>query len=89
MRKVNNFGEALEALKAGKKVARIGWNGAGMFAYYVPGASYPALTEVAKEAFPDGLVPYSPYLALKTAQNDVSTWSPSTLDCLAEDWIVL
>lgn len=26
-----NFGEALEALKGGKKVARAGWNGRGMF----------------------------------------------------------
>ena len=26
-----NFGEAMEALKAGKKVARRGWNGKGMF----------------------------------------------------------
>ena len=31
-----NFGEALEALKAGKKVARAGWNGKGMYIYLVP-----------------------------------------------------
>ena len=29
-----NFGEALEALKGGKKVARAGWNGRGMFVVY-------------------------------------------------------
>jgi hypothetical protein len=28
-----NFGKAIEAAKAGKRVARAGWNGAGMFAY--------------------------------------------------------
>ena len=27
------FGGALEALKAGKKVARTGWNGKGMYLY--------------------------------------------------------
>lgn len=32
-----NFGEALEALKAGKKVARAGWNGKGMFVVYQKG----------------------------------------------------
>ena len=26
-----NFGQAIEALKAGKKVSRKGWNGKGMF----------------------------------------------------------
>ena len=31
-----NIGEAVAAMKDGKKVARIGWNGKGMFLYYVP-----------------------------------------------------
>ena len=31
-----NFGQAIEAAKQGKKVARQGWNGSGMFAYIVP-----------------------------------------------------
>ena len=32
-----NFGEALEALKAGKKLKRAGWNGKGMFVVYQKG----------------------------------------------------
>jgi hypothetical protein len=43
-----NFGKAIEAAKAGKRVARAGWNGAGMFAYIVPASQYPAITGVAK-----------------------------------------
>ena len=31
------FGEALEAMKAGKKVARTGWNGKGMYLYLADG----------------------------------------------------
>ena len=31
------FGEALEAMKAGKKVARKGWNGKGMYLYLADG----------------------------------------------------
>lgn len=31
-----NFGEALEAIKQGKRVARSGWNGKGMYIRYVP-----------------------------------------------------
>ena len=85
-----SFGLALEAMKQGAKVARIGWNAAGMFTYFVPANSYPAQTEIAKEHFGDGaLVPYRAYLALKTAQGDVATWAPSCSDALAEDWHIV
>lgn len=84
-----NFGQALEALKKGKKVSRIGWNGSGMFAYMVPANSYPANTEAAKSHFGDSPVPYRAYFALKTAQDDVATWVPSGSDILADDWQVV
>lgn len=32
------FGEALEALKSGKRIAREGWNGKDMFVYLVKGS---------------------------------------------------
>lgn len=82
------FGQATEAAKVGKRIARSGWNGQGMFAYIVPAASYPAQTEAAKQCFGD-MVPYRAYWALKTAQNDVATWHPSGSDSLAEDWYIL
>lgn len=43
-----DFTGALSWLKAGKRVARAGWNGKGMFAYMVPPASYPVQTGAAK-----------------------------------------
>lgn len=87
-----DFGVAIRKLKEGRKVARKGWNGSGMFVYYVPAASYPMQRnnlETMGGIFPDNLVPYREYLALKTAQNDVSTWSPSVSDALATDWHLL
>ena len=85
-----NFGQAIEAAKQGKKIAREGWNGNGMFAYIVPAQSFPAQTEIAKNHFGENaMVPYRAYWALKTAQEDVATWAPSGSDTLAEDWIVL
>ena len=85
-----NFGIALEALKNGKRISRNGWNGKGMFVYYVPAAKYPAQTGVAKEFFgTESLVPYNAYLAIKNVDNSVSTWVPSVNDVLAEDWAVL
>lgn len=84
------FDEVLPALKDGKRIARHGWNGPGMFAYMVPAASYPVQTGAAKAHFGEGsLVPYRAYLALKTADNDVATWAPSASDVLADDWYVL
>jgi hypothetical protein len=85
-----DFGQAIEAAVQGKKVARSGWNGQNMFAYIVPAASYPAQTGVAKEHFGENaLVPYRAYWALKTAQEDVATWTPSGSDTLAEDWCIV
>jgi hypothetical protein len=84
------FGLAIEAAKSGRKIARKGWNGQGMFAYIVPSTSFPALTEIAKEHFGESaLVPYRAYWALKTAQEDIATWTPSASDTLAEDWVIL
>lgn len=85
-----NFGQALELIKAGKKIARTGWNGKGMFVYLVPAASYPAQTGAAKSHFgEDSTVPYNAYMAIKNVNDTVSTWVPSVNDCLAEDWEVV
>lgn len=86
------FGQAIEALKAGKRVAREGWNGKGMFLYYVPAASYPAQRNkfgTMAGVFPDDMVPYCAYIAMKTAQNNVVPWLASQTDVLAEDWRVV
>ncbi len=84
------FGLAVEALKLGKKVARTGWNGKGMFVYFVPAASYPAQTVAAKSHFGEGaMVPYAAYMAIKNVNETVSTWVPSVNDVLAEDWCVV
>lgn len=83
------FGGALLALKDGMRITRKGWNGQGMYAFLVPAASYPPATQVMKDEFKGEDVPYRAYLALKTAQGDIATWSPSTSDVLAEDWEVV
>lgn len=80
-----NFGQAIEALKDGKKVSRAGWNGKGMFIYLVPADSYPARTEAALTHF-GAMVEYNPYFAIRNVNNTVSTWVPSVNDCLANDW---
>lgn len=83
------FGQAIEALKEGKKITRSGWNGKGMFLYFVPAASYPPSTQVATDDFNGNNVPYRSYIAMKTAQGDVVPWVASQSDILEDDWEVI
>jgi hypothetical protein len=83
------FGQAIEALKAGQKVSRTGWNGKGMFLYYVPAAAFPAQRNTFGTmvgVFPDDMVPYCAYIAMKTAQDNVVPWLASQTDVLSQDW---
>ena len=87
-----DFGTAVEALKQGARVAREGWNGKGMFLYYVPENKYPASRNehgTMIGMFKDDMVPYGAYIAMKTAQNNVVPWLASQTDVLAEDWQIV
>lgn len=87
-----SFGDAVELLKSGKRVARSGWNGKGMFLYYVPENKYPAARNTLNTLdglFEDNLVPYAAYIAMKTAQDNVIPWLASQSDVLAEDWLIV
>lgn len=86
MEPLYDFGAAIKFLKEGKKVSRTGWNGKGMYLYYVPANYYPAVTDIAKEEFGD-MVPYGAYIAMKTTQGNVVPWLASQTDVLAEDWV--
>lgn len=74
-----DFGFALAALKDGKKIARKGWNGKGM---------YVTLILAGNAAFQGYAM--QDCLGLKTA-NDVMQpgWIPSQNDLLSEDWMVV
>ena len=85
-----SFGIAVELAKKGVKIAREGWNGRGMFVYYVPANSYKSCTEIGSSiADENGMVSYEPYFAIRNVKGTVSTWVPSINDCLAEDWIIV
>lgn len=84
-----DFSSALNALKGGFKVSRSGWNGTGMYVYLVPENRYAPTTDAGRKIaakHEDGNVPYRAYFALKTAEEDVATWVPSSSDLLAADW---
>lgn len=84
-----NFGEALEALKQGEKVARAGWNGKGMFLFLVKGSE---LQSAIKFGFGEyiGEPVITDSVAMKTAQNTIVIgWLASQTDMLAEDWVII
>ena len=85
-----DFGTAIDAMKDERKGARKGWNGKGMFLYYVPAGAYAPCTDIAKSIVnKDGLVEYGAYIAMKTAQGNVVPWLASQTDMLAEDWMIV
>lgn len=78
-----SFGQALDALKTGHRVARAGWNGKGMWLdmQLQDGRSYPA-GEL-------GLLPHLAWIGMKTADNKFVPWLASQTDVLSEDWTIL
>lgn len=87
-----DFGKAVRFAKQGKKIARKGWNGKGMYAVLMNGYpnGVPANKETAKKhGIDEGqLIAIRPYYQLFTAQGDVAAWAPSGSDTLAEDWFI-
>ena len=78
---MNTIGWAVKEAHNGKRVARSGWNGKGMFVFYINNWSY----DVNGRPSP----PTLPFLAMKTAQGAVVPWLCSQTDILATDWEIV
>jgi hypothetical protein len=74
------FGEAIEAVKAGKRAARAGWNGKDMWIALIhPGNAM--FTKFQRS------LPMQPCIGMRTAANEMQPgWLASQADMLAEDW---
>ena len=85
-----NFGNAIEALKEGKRVARAGWNGKGMFLFLVPGGNFIVNREPLLSIMGEGAqITYRPHIDMKDAEGKVVPWLASQTDMLAEDWQIV
>lgn len=86
------FGSALEALKAGNKVARKGWNGKGMWLILVPSSNGIRPTD-GSPYFKAGLqnkITIDPHIDMFTAQGTMQPgWLASQADMLADDWVIV
>ena len=91
-----DFGEAINALKSGKRVSRAGWNGRGMWLAYSPGRK--ALAADRFWAGPNceyaatngGTADVLPCITMKTATGEILMgWLASQTDMLSDDWGVV
>jgi hypothetical protein len=93
-----NFGHAIEAMKAGAKVARSGWNGKGMWIALTPGSAFEAkfakcghaAGKRAAEIQPGEEIELLPHIDMRSADGSmVIGWLASQTDMLADDWLIV
>ena len=66
--KCMNFGQAIVELKRGKKVARDGWNGKGMFIFLVSGSTFKVNRKPLLGIYQEGTeITYQPHIDMRTA----------------------
>lgn len=88
-----SFGDAVEILKKGARVAREGWNGKGMWLMMVhpddDAAVPPRPTYAVAGIVDDATNGCLPWIGMKTADNKFVPWLASQTDVLAEDWQIV
>ena len=82
-----SFSVALERLKSGRTVARLGWNGKNMILFLVQGSRFTVNRPPLLGIYPEGTeINYHAHIDMRTAQGYVVPWLASQVDLLAEDW---
>jgi len=69
------IGQAIRALRDGKRIARAGWNGKNMYLELQVPDEHSKMT--------------LPYVYMRTAQGDLVPWLCSQTDLLANDWEIV
>ena len=84
-----SFGLAIEAMKKGKKVARRGWNGKGMFLFLGTDIELHTEADLSCVSNLEGDLTL-PSIVMKTADDHFCVgWLASQTDMLADDWEVV
>ncbi len=82
-----DFGKAIEAVKAGKRVSRAGWNGKGQYIELATCVSYKNATgeiiNVNHQALSNNAIAFVGTSGVQLG------WLASQADMLAEDWQIL
>ena len=84
-----SFGDAINFLKAGKKVARKGWNGKGMFLFLATDIELHTEADLSCVSNLEGDLTL-PAIVMKTADDRFCVgWLASQTDMLADDWFTV
>ena len=86
---VLDFGQALLLLKAGKSVARRGWNGKNMMLFMIDGPNNIAKLHGFGFGEMLGEPTFQDTIYLRTFANQLVAWCPTQTDVLANDWMVV
>lgn len=91
-----NFSDALDLLKKGAKIARLGWNGKGMWLVLVPGSYVPLnpgtpyANALNTESGAQSHVTIKAHIDMRTATGEMQPgWLASQADMLADDWVIV
>lgn len=85
-----DFGSAIRFLKQGKRVARKGWNGKGMFIFLVKGSKFIVNREPLLSILSEGVeVDYRSHVDMKTVDGEIVPWVASQTDVLGSDWVLV
>lgn len=85
-----DFSTALLALNAGCRVARVGWNGKGMFIFKVNGSRFTVNREPLLSIMGEGTqVDYHAHVDMRTADGQIVPWLCSQTDMQAMDWVLI
>ncbi len=84
------FGLAVEAMKKGGKVSRVGWNGKGMFLFLVQGSTFKVNRPPLLGIYDEGTtINYRSHIDMRTANGEIIPWVASQSDLLEEDWVLV
>lgn len=94
------FGQALESLHQGHRIARKGWNASGMWIVLMPALTLPPYSSqgagpkvndrTARHIGADTILECQPYIAMWTAKRQWQPgWLASQADMLSSDWYIV
>lgn len=84
-----SFGLAIEAAKMGKRIARAGWNGKGMFLFLATDIEFHTKADLSCVSELEGDLTL-PAFVMKTADDHFCVgWLASQTDMLADDWKIV
>ena len=82
-----DFSYALNMVKQGRRMRRLGWNGKGMFIFFIPESTFKVSRPPLLGIYPEGIeLKYHAHIDMRTADGQIVPWLASQTDILADDW---